>query len=344
MKIRKITTLLLTVAMVVLASVSAFAVGAIETDKDCTLTLNYKDGETPLKGASFDLYKVAEVSPYVDFTVSSQFEPYADSIKMDDLDQDGWNALAVTLAGYVAKDQLAPVSSAITDENGQAKFPAEGAEMKPGMYLVVGKRIEQGGYSYTSIPTMVFLPKNDLDTNAWVYDETINPKPERVPIADNENKINLKALKVWENDDAATRPESITVTLIKDGEAYDTQTLTADNNWRCEWYWLDGASVWQLAEDVPEGYTVSIERNGITFVVTNTAKPTTPEEEPPVDIDEPPVPLDGGEPPEDFEELPEDPVPLAGLPQTGLLWWPVGLMAAAGLLCLTIGVYRRRSC
>lgn len=35
-------------------------------------------------------------------------------------------------------------------------------------------------------------------------------------------------------------------------------------------------------------------------------------------------------------------VPLAYLPQTGLLWWPVPLMAAAGVLLVTIGALLRR--
>ena len=31
-----------------------------------------------------------------------------------------------------------------------------------------------------------------------------------------------------------------------------------------------------------------------------------------------------------------------GLPQTGQLWWPVPLLAAAGLVCLILGVLSRK--
>lgn len=41
------------------------------------------------------------------------------------------------------------------------------------------------------------------------------------------------------------------------------------------------------------------------------------------------------------EILPED-VPMARLPQTGQLWWPVPVMAAAGVFLLAAGILRRR--
>lgn len=65
--------------------------------------------------------------------------------------------------------------------------------------------------------------------------------------------------------------------------------------------------------------------------------PTPPPEEipdnpPPTDPGNPPS--DPGEPPED---IPEEEVPLATLPQTGMLQWPVPVMAAAGLLLFVVG-------
>ena len=64
-----------------------------------------------------------------------------------------------------------------------------------------------------------------------------------------------------------------------------------------------------------EGYTVTVTREGVTFVVTNTY----------------------GETVEDNE------APLSGeLPKTGQLWWPVPVLIAAGLLFIIIGLARRR--
>lgn len=41
---------------------------------------------------------------------------------------------------------------------------------------------------------------------------------------------------------------------------------------------------------------------------------------------------------------PKPPAPSGKLPQTGLLWWPVPVLTVAGLLFVTIGSIRRRSC
>ena len=44
-----------------------------------------------------------------------------------------------------------------------------------------------------------------------------------------------------------------------------------------------------------------------------------------------------------FEEITGEPVPLAfALPQTGMLWWPVPILATAGMLCYLIGWMKNR--
>lgn len=63
-------------------------------------------------------------------------------------------------------------------------------------------------------------------------------------------------------------------------------------------------------------------------------------EPPPTEIPDDPPPSDPGDPPDDdepYEEIPEEEPPLAVLPQTGLLQWPVPVMAMAGLLLFAVG-------
>ena len=97
-------------------------------------------------------------------------------------------------------------------------------------------------------------------------------------------------------------------------------TLNAANNWRHTWgelpkYNNDGSKiVWSVVEKELENYTVLITQNGITFVVTNT-----------------------GEHPENPPEHPDD-----KLPQTGVLWWPVPVLAAVGLVFLIAGALSRK--
>ena len=56
---------------------------------------------------------------------------------------------------------------------------------------------------------------------------------------------------------------------------------------------------------------------------------------PPIDIPDDPVPSDPGDPPVD---IPEEEPPLAELPQTGLLQWPIPVMAVIGVLLMMIGI------
>lgn len=70
----------------------------------------------------------------------------------------------------------------------------------------------------------------------------------------------------------------------------------------------------------------------------------TPPEEPEIELIPEDVPLvDISEFPDEPEiEILEEDVPLTNLPQTGLLWWPVPVMAAAGIVLVIFGVRSNR--
>ena len=147
----------------------------------------------------------------------------------------------------------------------------------------------------------------------------------------------VRVLKVWSDaGNEEKRPESITVQLLKDGAVYDTVTLSAENNWAYTWTGLpqseNGRPIdWQVAESAVPGYTVAITEEGVTFRVENTYQPDQPDNPDNPDIPDEPPPLGPG-------DQPGEPT----LPQTGALWWPVPLLAAAGLLLLTAGLLLRR--
>lgn len=81
--------------------------------------------------------------------------------------------------------------------------------------------------------------------------------------------------------------------------------------------------------------------------------------EPPVDAGDPDIPLDPGFPdnpvypgdpdiplvpasPDPGTDVPDEDVPLEMLPQTGLLWWPVPILAILGAALIVMGYARRR--
>ena len=84
-------------------------------------------------------------------------------------------------------------------------------------------------------------------------------------------------IKRW--DDAGyeqKRPDTITVTLLKDGTVYDTRTISRTDSWQYTWSGLprynpDGTEiVWTIQENAVPGYISSIRETGDTFILTNT--------------------------------------------------------------------------
>ncbi len=267
------------------------------------LTIHYAQNGTPLVGATFSLYLVAQTGENGEPVLTEAFSKY--HINFSD-DPSHWPALASTLAFYAAYGQIPPVRQGQTDLHGFLDFYG----LSDGIYLVVGHLHRQGGLAYTAEPALVSLSGSHVE---------IFPKAEWVPDGggDGFEEETVKVLKVWDDGNAETRPETVTVHLLQDGLVYSSVTLQASNRWSYTWQGLPASHDYAVVEDVTEGYTVTVKRQGITFVVTNTAT-----EEPPQ-----------SEEPEDFPET---------IPETGQPWAYVLLLTAAGLLFLVIGLYIRR--
>lgn len=118
---------------------------------------------------------------------------------------------------------------------------------------------------------------------------------------------NIAAVKKW-NDVGyeKQRPVSVVVTLFKNGEAFDFQTLSESGGWKYEWKKLErldsnGNKIsWSVEEKKIESYSPKVTKSGNVFVVENTYEKTK-------------------------------------IPRTGVLWWPVPALAAAGLFFLLLG-------
>ena len=302
-------------AALLLLPTAALAQGAIDLTRPVELTVHYEHDATPLAGEQFDLYLVATVDKTGELTPTEDFALY--SVEIRGKNDEAWNRLAAAMEGYVQKAGLASAASGVTDEAGELAFPTGNQPLTPGLYLLTGRRHEQDGSYYDAAPCFVLLPARDDTDNTWRYSVTVKPKSEITPVPATPGTVTRKVLKVWKDGGGKNRPQSVTVTLLCDGVAYDTVTLNADNNWRHTWTDLDGRCRWTLAEELVEGYTTQIAREGLTFVVTNTG--TGPASTPP----------------------PKTPMP-DRLPQTGQLWWPVPLLLAAGLVLVIAGLLRRR--
>lgn len=189
------------------------------------------------------------------------------------------------------------------------------------------------------------------------------------------SNVTITVNKVWvyENGKKVESPvDSVTVQLLNDGRVADIEKLDSSNNWKYQWSVKENSSGWSVREiGVPDGWEVSYKQNGNDWTITNMRSDPGPVETGPIETDptEPSAPPDGpSTPPDDPDDPsgpsappndPDDPSgpsappddpndpsePSAppndpdgpGLPQTGQVWWPVPLLAAAGVLLLLIG-------
>ncbi len=305
------TLLVCLLAVLLWLPAPAMAAETIDVDRNVSLTIAYQGNGETISGGVFDLYYVAAVSPQGEFTLAGDFAAYP--VRVNELDAAGLRELAATLSGYVQRDDITPLDSGSTDAGGWLTFPCKQTGLAPGLYLVMGHPCSQNGYDYWPEPFVVCLPGQDGETGALNYDLAVVPKHDVPPEGET---VTHKVLKVWDDDGGEDeRPAEVTVQLLQDGDVYDTVALTAENNWRYTWDGLDASCVWNVVETVPEGYTVTVVQEGLTFVITNSMDVTTPVY-----------------PPDDDPDL----------PQTGQLWWPVPVLVAAGLFLILLGQVRRR--
>lgn len=328
-KNRIFSALLTLLMLVAVLPVTGYAIDSIDLERETTLTVWFHDEDKNLPNVSFDLYRVADSGRFAEFTLTGDFVDYP--VEINDLDAAGWKAAAQTLAGYVQRDNVAPLDRGVTDQEGRVTFPTGENKLVPGLYLVMSQSKNVGGYRYTQEPQLISMPNRAAEEHQWNYDVLISPKYSEVPEGSPGSRyLERKVLKVWEDGEGENRPQSIQVQLLESGKVAETVTLSAENNWRYRWDKLAANEDWRVVEkETPEGYKVTVTQEGITFVMTNT-------------WDEPEKPPEPGEPEEPGIEIPEEPVPKGpGLPQTGQLWWPVPLLALAGMALFLVGWMRK---
>ncbi len=318
----------------------AFAQGNIDTDRDVYLQIHYqyqygsKDTElVQIPNTQFDIYCVATVNAScTEFTLTDEFKRYQSEItgmdKLSNLSKDDWYTLASNLSTRVLVDKVIVTASGRTDVSGRVKLPgSSGVSLKQGLYLVMGKKSSYNGYTYQATPFLICLPNRNNVENTWDYTVNVYPKSTRHADNTNDTTITRRVIKIWNDTGNETnRPTEVTVKLLKDGVVEDTVTLNKSNNWSHTWNGLSQKNDWSVVENSVNQYSASVKEEGITFAVTNTYTTNVPDE---------PIPFN--------PVNPDEPVPSEKhLPQTGMLWWPVPVIAAMGLILLTFGIAVRK--
>ena len=112
--------------------------------------------------------------------------------------------------------------------------------------------------------------------------------------------LDCKVVKKWIDQDS-TRPGSVKINLLCDGETVQGQSviLSSENRWQATWTGLDSRLDWSVKEaTVPAGYTASYKCDDGIWYVTNTGS----------------------------------------LLQTGQLNWPIPVLCGVGFLLMALGI------
>ena len=341
----------------------AMAAPAIDTDQSIRLTINCDDNGEIMQDMEFFIFRIASIDENGKKTTLAPFDQY--NVDLDISSESSLAGAAMALEGYVMRDGIAYTDFGVATAFGDVYFPTSGS-LQQGVYLVMANRYINNNKIYTFQPTILQLPAWDSASESWIYDVIINPKFQSVPDDPDPELLTRKVLKVWAdegNEDA--RPDEIEVQLLMDGEVFDTVALNDENNWRNTWRELDPDHYWTLTEKEINDYSVTVMKEGITFVVTNSfivpdipvtphasdspSPSTSPDAsvspspstspEPSVSPDQPtPTPRPGNTPTPRPGNTPGG----GKLPQTGQLWWPVPMLVCAGMMLIIIGLLRRR--
>ena len=271
-----------------------------------SLTLRFQEQGEIFSGVEFRLYQVATSHTEGTLSPTEDFAKYSLSLTYASASQ--WRALSQTIEGYVTRDKLTPLQTAASSSVGLVRF----SDLPPGLYWIAGDSCSRDGTVYKPSPILITLPKQDPEFQKPVTSVEVSGKVEE----EHPGTSTLwKVTKVWKNAEGDEEyPSSVQIQLLKNGTVVDTITLQESKGWSYTWESTEAEASWQVVEEqVPEGYTVTTEREGTCFTVTNTKVSPDPQE-----------PLSSS-------------TPVSGLPQTGTLWWAVLPLAGAGLLLLFLG-------
>lgn len=292
-------------AAVIFVTTAALAVTTYSITMNCTY------GGSAVSGATFRLYRVMEKRSDGSYALTPAFA--ASGVRVTSSTTD-WATVANSLAAYArgSSSSLA-LSSATTNSGGTCTFTPSEA----GAYLILGDTLSNGNGTYTFSPSLVTLP--DANGNTAI---TADAKLAYTYSPPGNDPISVTALKVWNGDDGQenVRPAYISVALVHDNTVYQTVQLSDGNNWRYTWNNLSPNYTWSVVEvSVPDNYAVEYTENGNIKTITNTYTTDIPPVEPPT------------------TDIPPEETPMAKLPQTGLLQWPIPIMAVLGIVLFSFG-------
>lgn len=275
------------------------------------LTVSYIVEDDPIADAQLHLYRVGTIAQNETLAFLDEYEDYPISLNLKT--STDWQLVADTLFGYILLDELTADHIFTTGEDGADSVDG----LQEGLYLLCGPKKQTDEMIYS--PKSVLFVLNDEAVGETGHAIVMVKAAAQPPST---TKINLQALKKWDDDGTVKRPDELTISLLKDGAIADVVKLSEKNDWKCEWKNLDPNAHWTVVEDAIDGFHVTVQSIGSKFLITNKVDPENPPD------------------PKPTEKPTEPSKPL--IPQAGLTWWPLPVLACMGLALIGAGIALRR--
>lgn len=258
----------------------------IDQNAKGTITLDFHYEGAPLVGVKVSAYRIAlakrhfpaqpAYGQYLRALGWNDFQDKSGAIPAGSADTTKWADFAASLANHIHADQVTPDATATSDSKGKATFN----DLEVGVYLLMADPFTNAGASgetYMFNPSLVTLPsaaggKLQYAVNAVAKLEKVVPKPAQYQV-----------VKHWQDGGNQTaRPKAVKIQILRDEKLFQTIELNSANNWSYRWEDSEGHR-WAVAEQLSNTpYTVSYEKVGNTFTVTNTLVPKNPPKRPPL--------------------------------------------------------------
>ncbi len=250
--------------LVLILVVPMFA--SAETASKTTLQISYRYEDTPCVDLDIYTYQIAYQEANGTFELATPFDEYPVTI-YDITNQDEWKTITSTLASYIVADQINTPLNGTTNSEGNVFF----SDLEPGMYLTLAVQTQLGETTVSFYDFITVISRGVSENPVVAY-----PKFE----AETPKITEYKVVKQWRDIGFESfRPQSIQVDILKDGDLFTSQTLSAANNWCYRWTASDDGSRWQVVERfVSDGYTVSNSYRDGVFMIVNTYKSNSPEQ------------------------------------------------------------------
>ena len=111
---------------------------------------------------------------------------------------------------------------------------------------------------HISIAGLTGTTENQIDYTYSIANTAIKP-------------VEVSVTKVWVASEGVIHPDSVEAVLYRNGKAFDTVKLSAENDWSHTWTGLTDEYTWSVDEkSVPAGYTKNVTSDGYDFTITNT--------------------------------------------------------------------------